>query len=153
MLLTLRAAVNLGLLLVGLPALHKVLVNRDSNAQSKDLLISYLSIAFFAVGSLVISMAPVIPLVSIGIIIFAFGSGFSPAARSLATTFVRQDEVGLLYTALAITQTLGGLIAGPLLALSFRWGLSLGPEWSGIPFTLVAGLFAGGFIAISYIRL
>lgn len=152
-LLTLRAAVNLALLLVVLPALHKVLVKRDSGSQGKDLLISRLSVAFFAIGSLVISLAPVVPLVALGIVIFALGSGFSPAARSLATTFVHQDEAGLLYTALAITQTVGGLIAGPLLAISFRWGLSLGPQWTGIPFTLVAGLFACGFIAVSFIRL
>ncbi|KAK3349092.1 major facilitator superfamily domain-containing protein [Lasiosphaeria hispida] len=152
-LLTLRAAVNLALLLVGLPALHKVLVIRDLSTQSRDLLISRLSVAFFAIGSLVISLAPVVPLAALGIVIFAFGSGFSPAARSLATTFVHQDEAGLLYTALAITQTVGGLVAGPLLALSFRWSLSLGREWTGIPFTLVAGLFAGGFIAVSFVRL
>lgn len=92
-------------------------------------------------------------LVALGIVIFALGSGFSPAARSLATTFVHQDEAGLLYSALAIMQTAGGLIAGPLLALSFRWGLSLGPEWSGISFTLVASLFVCGFIAIFFIRM
>lgn len=153
MLLTLRAAVNLALLLVGLPALHRVLVKHDSTSQGKDLLISRLSVALFAIGSLVISLAPVVPLVALGIVIFALGSGFSPAARSLATTFVHQDQAGLLYTALAITQTVGGLMAGPLLALSFRWGLSLGPEWSGIPFSLVAGLFACGFIAICFVRL
>lgn len=94
-----------------------------------------------------------VPLVALGIVIFAFGSGFSPAARSLATTFVQQNEAGLLYTTLAITQTIGGLIAGPLLALSFRLGLSIGAEWTGIPFALVAGLFACGLIAISFVRL
>lgn len=153
MLLTIRAAVDLVLLLVVLPALHKVLVKRDSGSQGKDLLISRLSVALFGIGSLVISLAPVVPVLALGIVVFAFGSGFSPAARSLATTFVHQDEAGLLYTALSITQTVGGLIAGPLLALSFRWGLSLGPQWTGIPFTLVAGLFACGFIAICCIRL
>ncbi|KAK0724135.1 major facilitator superfamily domain-containing protein [Lasiosphaeris hirsuta] len=152
-LLTLRAAVDFALLLVGLPALHKVLITRDFSTQSKDLLISRLSVAFFATGSLVISLAPVVPLAALGIVIFAFGSGFAPAARSLATTFVHQDEAGLLYTALAITQTVGGLVAGPLLALSFRWSLGFGREWTGIPFTLVAGLFAGGFIAVSFVRL
>lgn len=139
--------------MVLLPALHKVLTKREVNSQGKDLLISRISVGLFAIGSLVISFAPVIALAALGIVIFALGSGFSPAARSLATTFVHQDQAGLLYTAMAIMQTIGGLVAGPLLALSFQWGLSLGHEWSGIPFTLVAGLFACGFVAICFIRL
>lgn len=44
------------------------------------------------------------------------------------TTFCHQDEAGLLYSALAIIQSIGGLVAGPLLAITFRWGLSLGSE-------------------------
>ena len=153
MLLTLQAAVNLALLLVGFPALNKLLVSREISTQGKDLFISRLSVAFFAIGAIVIALAPVVSLVALGIVIFAFGSGFSPAARSLATTFIPQDKAGLLYTALAITQTVGGLIAGPLLTLSFGWGLSLGHEWTGIPFALVAGLFACGFLAVSFVRL
>lgn len=144
---------NLALLLVVLPLLHKFFVRRNASPQGKDLLISRLSVALFTVGSLIISLAPVVGIVALGIIIFSLGSGFSPAARSLATTFVHLDQAGLLYTALAIAQTIGGLVAGPLLALSFKWGLSLGPEWSGIPFTFVAGLFALGFVAVCFIRL
>lgn len=110
--------------------------------------------AFFAIGSLAIAFAPGVPLVALGIIIFALGSGFAPAARSLATSFVRQDEAGLLYTALALAQTIGGLTAGPLLAFSFEWSLNnLGHEWTGIPFAIVAGLFACGFLAMSFVRL
>lgn len=122
-------------------------------APSKDLLISRVSIAFFAIGSLVVSAAPTIYLATLGIAIFALGSGFSPATRSLVTTFCNQDEAGLLYSALAISESVGGLVAGPLLALSFRWGLSLGHGWTGIPFALVAGLFGCGFLAVSFVRL
>ena len=152
---TLRAAVDLALLSVGLPLFNRLLVRRHTqSAYAKDLLISRLSVAFFAIGSLAISFAPVVSLVAPGIIIFALGSGFSPAARSLATSFIRQDEAGLLYTALALAQTIGGLTAGPLLSLSFEWSINhLGHEWTGIPFAIVAGLFACGFLSISFIRL
>ena len=153
LLITVRAAINLALLLVALPALNRVLVKRKMSAQGKDLLISRLSLAFFAVGSLVISAAPIVALAALGIAIFALGYGFAPAARSLVTTFCHQDEAGLLFSALAVTQSIGGLVAGPLLTLSFRWGLSLGREWTGIPFALVAGLFACGFLAVSFVRL
>lgn len=151
--ITLRAAVNLAVLLVGLPALNKLLLRRKMSPPGMDLLISRLSIAFFAVGLLVVSVAPVVILAALGIVTFALGSGFAPAARSLVTGFCRQGEAGLLYSVLAITQSVGGLIAGPLLAVSFRWGLSLGHEWTGIPFALIAGLFGCGFFALSFVRL
>ena len=151
--MTLRAIVNLALLLAGLPILIKILVRRKMSIPAKDLLISRLSVVCFALGSLVVAAAPVVSLLALGIAIFALGSGFAPAVRSLATTFVHPDETGLLYSALAIMQSAGGLIAGPLLAISFRWGLSLGHEWTGIPFAVVAGLFGCGFIAITFVRL
>lgn len=123
------------------------------SAAGKDLLISRVSLALFTVGSLVISAAPVVVLAAVGIATFALGSGFGPAARSLVTTFCHQDEAGLLYSALAIMQSVGVLVAGPLLASTFRWGLSLGNEWTGIPFAAVAGLFACAFLATSLVRL
>lgn len=123
------------------------------SAPSQDLLISRVSVALLAVGSLVISVAPVVALAALGIVIFALGYGFGPAARSLVTTFCHQDEAGLLYSALAIMQSVGGLVAGPLLTVTFRWGLRLGQEWTGIPFAAVAGLFACGSLAISLVRL
>lgn len=123
------------------------------SAPGRDLLISRFSVGFFTLGSLAISVAPVVALAAMGIAIFALGSGFTPAARSLVTTFCHQDEAGLLYSALAIMQSIGGLVAGPLLATTFRWGLSLGKEWTGLPFAAVAGLFACGFLATSMVRL
>ncbi|ERT02740.1 hypothetical protein HMPREF1624_01042 [Sporothrix schenckii ATCC 58251] len=154
-LVTLRAAVDLALLSVGLPLFNRILVQRyTQNVYAKDLLISRMSAAFFSVGSLAIALAPIVPLVALGIIIFALGSGFPPAARSLATSFVRQDEAGLLYTALALAQTIGGLTAGPLLAFSFEWSVNhLGHDWTGIPFVLVAGLFAFAFMALTFVRI
>lgn len=141
------------LLLVGLPALNRLLTTRGMSIPGKDLLISRVSVGLFALGSLVISAAPAVTLAAVGIAIFALGSGFGPAARSLVTTFCHQDEAGLLYSALAIMQSIGGLVAGPLLAVTFRWGLSLGSGWTGIPFAAVAGMFACGFLAISLVRL
>lgn len=141
------------LLLVGLPALNRLLTTRGMSILGKDLLISRVSVGLFALGSLVISVAPAVTLAAVGITIFALGSGFEPAARSLVTTSCHQDEAGLLYSALAIMQSIGGLVASPLLAVTFRWGLSLGDGWTGIPFAAVAGLFACGFIAISLVSI
>ena len=150
-LVTLRAVVDLALLSIGLPLVNQLLHRQTASA--KDLAISRWSVAFFALGSLFIALAPAVPFVAFGIVVFALGSGFGPAARSLATSFCRGDETGLLYSVLGLAQTIGGLTAGPLLTLSFRWGLHMGHEWSGLPFVMVAGLFVSGLIAISFVKL
>ncbi|KAK6072589.1 ATP synthase F0 [Seiridium cupressi] len=54
LLITLRAAVNLALLLLELSALNKLLVKYKMSTPHKDLFISRLSVALFALGSLVI---------------------------------------------------------------------------------------------------
>lgn len=126
---------------------------RKMAASSKDLLISRLSVAAFALGSLIAAVAPVVVLTALGIVVFALGSGFAPAARSLATAFCQQTESGLLYSVLAITQSIGSLVAGPLLTLSFRWSLGFGVEWTGIPFLVISGLFGCGLLALSFVHL
>lgn len=107
------------------PTLHRALIKDYLGSQSKGILIGRLSVAFFAIGSQVISLAPVVLLTALGIVIFALGSGFAPATRSLATTLIHQHGPGLLYSALAMAQTVGGLVAGSVLGLSFRWSFRL----------------------------
>ncbi|KAH8706205.1 major facilitator superfamily domain-containing protein [Ilyonectria robusta] len=148
----LRGSVNL-ILLLFLPAVNVLLAKRGLSISARDLVISRASVWLLTIGSLVISMAPIVELVALGVVLFALGSGFSPAARSLATAFVHADQTGTLYSAMGLMQSVGGLVAGPLLATSFGWALKQGREWTGIPFLLVAGLFASGALALSFIRL
>lgn len=133
--------------------MNVLLAKRGLSISARDLVISRASVWLLTIGSLVISMAPIVELVALGVVLFALGSGFSPAARSLATAFVHADQTGTLYSAMGLMQSVGGLVAGPLLATSFGWALKQGREWTGIPFLLVAGLFASGALALSFIRL
>lgn len=115
--------------------------------------ISRASVGLLAAGSVVVALAPSVALVAVGVVVLALGSGFSPAARSLATTLVHPDEAGTLYSMLGLMQSIGGLIAGPILATSFKWALGLGRAWTGVPFLLVAGLFVFGMCALGFVRL
>lgn len=42
---------------------------------------------------------------------------------------------------LAVLETMGALIAGPLLSMAFRRGLGLGSVWVGLPFIDASCLF------------
>ena len=43
---------------------------------------------------------------------------------------------------LAIIDTIGILVSGPILSEAYGWGLHLGGLWSGMGFLLIAVLFA-----------
>jgi MFS family permease len=92
------------------------------------------------IGFLAMGLAPVPALLVCSLVILSLGSAFLITARSLATSLVPPDQVGTLYSAIAISQSIGIVIAGPLFAYLFRIGLHFGGAWMGLPF-LQAGLF------------
>ena len=61
--------------------------------------------------------------------------------------------MGTLYNTLAVLQTIGSLIAGPLMSISFRRGLDLGGGWIGLPFLGASILFMVTTVAIFSVRL
>jgi hypothetical protein len=73
---------------------------------------------------------------------YTFGTGFSAAIRSVVTLMVAPEHVPRLYTSIALSDTAGGLVAGPFLSLTFHFGLRLGGAWLGLPFLVSAGLLA-----------
>lgn len=66
--------------------------------------------------------------------------GYMPAVRSLATSFVHADQVSRLYAVIAVIQTVGSMLAGPLIAGAFSWGVDLGGAWIGMAFIATAGI-------------
>jgi hypothetical protein len=81
-------------------------------------------------------------LMNIGVIVFGCGAGFPNAIRSLVTSLVHPDEVSRLYAVLAVGETIGALIYGPILSKATGWGFEIGGPWTGLAFIVVAGLFA-----------
>jgi hypothetical protein len=78
----------------------------------------------------------------VGLGIFALGSGYNFLVRSLLASVVENDHIGMLYTMISIFETIGVLVAGPLLAMSFRTGMVWGGVWLGLPY------FAAGFLFV-----
>lgn len=69
-----------------------------------------------------------------GLGVFALGSGYNILIRSLLASVVEKDNIGMLYTMMSIAETIGALVAGPLLAVSFRTGMEWGTGWIGLPY-------------------
>lgn len=89
----------------------------------------------------------------IGLMAVALGSPIHLTARSLITSLVLPDQVGVLYTSLAVVQSVGILIAGPLFANTFRWGMKLGETWLGLPFFAASVMYLLAFLLINGVDL
>ena len=168
-LLPLRAAIQLALLLVLLPVLSHCLATRFSmEGKIRDLYISRISVAMLMVGSVGIGLSPNPILMAIcmlcslslrqrlmhiGLVIYALGSGFAVAVRSLATSLVEQHQVGRLYAAMTTMEMIGGMAAGPTLSALYGVGLRLGGPWIGLPFVVSGALFLTVALPIWILRL
>ena len=75
------------------------------------------------------------------LVLYALGSGFSTAVRSLATSLVEPHHIARLYAAMATMEMIGGMIAGPLISSLYSAGLSLDGGWVGLPFLATGVLF------------
>lgn len=90
---------------------------------------------------------------------FTLGTGFPPTVRSLVTSLVEAkddgaaSDIGRLYALISAMEGIGMLVAAPGMAWAFRYGISLGQEWTGLPFGFAAMLFALVSIIVFSIRL
>ncbi|KAE8351280.1 major facilitator superfamily domain-containing protein [Aspergillus coremiiformis] len=154
LLVSLRAGVNLFVLVAVIPALSYVLTKRlQYDDAVKDKRLTQINGVCLIVGSAIIFLAASPPALVFGQAIFALGVAFSVTARSFLTGMVDPRHLGAVYT--AVTAMLyGGLVIGsPLLAQALQLGLQLGGTWVGLPFLLAAVLFTLALGAVSAAKL
>lgn len=142
-LLSLRAAINIILLLIILPALSHFLISKRSfSTKRKDLLLARISVLILVLGALLIAASSTSALTIFGLAIWTLGTGYVPLTRSLITTLVESHHVGRLYAAIAVVETVGALAAGPSLAALYTLGLRMKGPWVGLPFFCLAVITA-----------
>lgn len=150
-LITLKGIINMVLLLAVLPQLSLIL-NRFMPPVSKDLHITVGSSLFLGFGSLLMALAAHPPLFIAGICFLALGWGFYSTLRSLGTALVPSSHVGVLNTTIAVSQSIGTMAAGPILAATFRQGMGLDGVWQGLPYMVATCLFVVVGLLICFIR-
>jgi hypothetical protein len=73
----------------------------------------------------------------IGLVVYTCGAGFQAALMSLLASLWRSNNMnnlGSMYSVVAMIMAIGQAIAGPFLSQTFAWGLQLGGPWVGLPF-------------------
>ncbi|CAI7678157.1 unnamed protein product [Penicillium discolor] len=153
-LLSFRAAAQLLQFMLILPWVDRKMLKRfERQPRKKDLYLARISILAITVGFAILGIAPGVGLSMFGIAMYTIGSGFGTFARSLISSLTEPTMIGTLYSALALMETLGSLLAGPVMSWAFRWGVNLGGAWLGMPYLISAAICGAMTTIILLIRL
>ncbi|KAI0508435.1 major facilitator superfamily domain-containing protein [Xylaria bambusicola] len=157
LLLSVRAGVNILLFTVILPLVINFVLSNTHTA-TRDLWIGQVSIVLMTIGVFIIAVAATATFFIIGLVVYTFGTGFPPIIRSLVTLLVeshhesQNSDIARLYAIISVLEGIGSLLAGPGTAWAFRWGLSLGESWFGLPYLFATILFAVALVTVFSIR-
>ncbi|KAI0433319.1 major facilitator superfamily domain-containing protein [Xylaria sp. FL1042] len=157
LLLSLRAGVNIILFIVILPLIINFLLAK-THVATRDLWIGQVSIVLMTIGALIVAASGTATFMIIGLIVYTLGTGFPPIIRSLVTYLVdshhesQTSDVARLYALISVLEGIGSLVAGPGMAWAFRWGISLGESWLGLPYGFAAVLFALALVTMFSVK-
>lgn len=155
-LLSMRAVVNIVVLFFVFPAISNLLVSPRFpfrlSASHKDLLLARMALSLLSIGTLLLA-TPKFGTFILGLVIYTFGTGYSPHCRSLITTFVDAQHISRLYSLVSITDTIGALAGGPFLAGLFSVGMKWKGAWLGLPYLGAGTASACAATALFFVRL
>ena len=138
----LRGTMSLLLSLLILPATaHLVMKYFLPSPLETDVRLSRCSTLLIAVGLVVLGTAPEPAFAIMGVGIAALGSGTSGLCKSIAVSLFDASVTAIVLSAVAMQQTVGAIIAGPLFSSLYAIGLGLGRTWIGLPFVVLGALF------------
>ena len=122
---SMQAACGMTTLLLLLPAVSSYLIKkRGWSTNRKDILIIRYGFFCYAVGMTIKGFSPVVGLFIFGMVIATTAAGTGAAVRAVLTSWVAQNEVARLYSALGIVETIGSIMGGPLVSILYNAGLS-----------------------------
>ncbi|RAO67780.1 uncharacterized protein BHQ10_003792 [Talaromyces amestolkiae] len=153
-LLSVRGCMTLVTLLIVLPIGSSFLTRfLHYDSITKDLSIARFAAISGVLGYLLISIASTTFSLLAGILFISFAVPFAWSVVSVATSFVpSQNQVATLYSAMTVSKSVGGVIAGPVFASLYGVGMQLGLEWSGLPFAVGSLIFFLALIPVVCIR-
>lgn len=122
-----------------------------SSPFGRDLVLLQFSVFAVLVGSVLLG-TPALASMIIGIVISTVAVGLPSFAKSLVAYYVDKEKTARLYVLTGMVETVGTLIAGPSLALSFGAGVKAGGFWIGMPYFYVAVFCGVVMLALVLVR-
>lgn len=151
LLMTARNLVTFLLFLVIFPFVSKLVIQRQLvvSAQQKDLHLARASYVLWTIGWTLMGLAPSATIAVVSMVIAALGQGTTLLTRSFLASLLQPHEVARAFSIISIVEMVGSMLGAPVLAGIFSFGLSLGSEWTGLPF-IVIGLVSAAFTAVMF---
>lgn len=150
-LISFRAGTNLLVVTIVIPLINYLLLKRlRLPAHWADCYIARGSIVLTTISFLIMGIAAHPALLIIGLLVYNMGTGYSAAMRSVSIHVVggqTSPNVGKLMSTLAMAESIGSMVAGPLLNELFQFGMGLGGTWLGLPFLGCVVVFAFMIVA------
>lgn len=144
-LLSFRAAANLVAISVVLPLINFVLLKKlHFPAPRADIWIACGSITLTTFSFFVMGVSAYPALLVFGLLVYNMGSGYNAAMRSISIHVVggqSSPDIGKLMSTIAMAESFGSMIGGPLLNELFQLGIGFGDAWLGLPFLGSAVIF------------
>ncbi|KAH7378367.1 major facilitator superfamily domain-containing protein [Pyrenochaeta sp. MPI-SDFR-AT-0127] len=145
-LLSFRAATNLVAITVFIPLTNLLLLKKlNLPAHSADLWIARGSIILTTLSFFIMGIAAYPALLVLGLLVYNMGTGYNAAMRSVSIHIVggqSSPDVGKLMSTIAIAESIGAMVAGPLLNEIFQLAMNLGSMWLGLPYLAAMVVFA-----------
>lgn len=98
------------------------------------------SAIILAFGSLLFALSSQALVLIASILVLTLGDGIEATMRSLLTSLIPSQQVSTVYSGVAVVSGAGGIIAGPILAMTFKVGMRAGGRWLALPFYIMAAL-------------
>ncbi len=77
----------------------------------------------------------------LGLVVFTLGWAYDKSTMLFLTSRVENNNIGLLYSIIAVIMTVGGIMGGPMYGSLFSLGWRLSGSWLGLPFFVAAGVY------------
>ncbi|PWY83292.1 MFS transporter [Aspergillus sclerotioniger CBS 115572] len=146
LLISVKGVLNCLALVFILPMVSKLL-GRYFTPVKRDHRIVLGSACILVAGFGFMSLASHPALFAVGVALIALGWGYYAALRSVSSALVGQSHIGLLNTTMALAQSVGLMVSGPLLAGLFRAGLAWEGIWMGLPWMFGVVLYVAAGLA------
>jgi hypothetical protein len=154
-LLSFRAATNLVAVTILIPLVNFLLLKKlRFPAHWADLWIARGSIGLTTIAFFVMGIAAHPSLLIVGLLVYNMGTGYTAAMRSVSIHVAggqSSPDIGKLMSTIAMAESLGAMVAGPLLNELFQLGIGLGGVWLGLPFLASVVVFAFMTVVTNYI--
>ncbi|KAK4455342.1 major facilitator superfamily domain-containing protein [Podospora aff. communis PSN243] len=135
-----------------LPYLSHLLLSRGWTARAKDLRLAQGSALLTALGCLLMAVAETLRGVSVALVVYSLGMGYTFLIRGLMTSLVGGKDIGLLYSSIGFVEAVALMAGAPLFSYLFNVGMRWGGHWIGLPYLVAGVVLAGAALLVAGIR-